>query len=86
MAYDLAERQILEGSASSQVTTHFLKMGSSREQLEQQRLDYENQLTQVKIEAMEGQKRTEELMIEALNAMRGYRGELPPPDSVDEPD
>ena len=75
-AIDLAERQIKSGTASSQVITHFLKLGSTRERLEQQRLDYENQLTQVKIEALESQKRVEELYMEALQAMRSYAGDM----------
>ncbi len=74
MAADLAEEQILGGTASSQVITHFLKLGSSRERLEQARLDHENQLLQVKKEAMEGQARVEELYLSALDAMRSYSG------------
>lgn len=80
-AIDLAERQIRSGTASSQVITHFLKLGSTRERLEQQRLEHENELTRVKIEALEGQKRVEELYMEALTAMRSYAGDLPVPDS-----
>ena len=76
-AIDLAEKQIRAGTASSQVITHFLKLGSTRERLEQQRLEHENELTRVKIEALEGQKRVEELYIEALAAMRSYSGDLP---------
>jgi hypothetical protein len=76
-AMDLAEEQIRNGSASSQVLTHFLKLGSSREQLEQQRLEHENELTRVKIEAIESQKRVEELYMEALGAMRAYSGDSP---------
>lgn len=80
-AIDLAERQIIEGTASSQVITHFLKLGSTRERLEQQRLEHENELTRVKIEQIESQKRVEELYLEALQAMRSYAGdaELPEP-------
>lgn len=81
LAHDLAERQIREGSASSQVLTHFLKLGSTRERLEQQRLEHENELTRVKIEQIESQKRIEELYAEALSAMQSYRGDLPPPDA-----
>lgn len=81
LAIDLAEEQIREGSASSQVITHFLKLGSTREKLEQQRLEHENELTRVKIEAIESQQRVEELYREALTAMRAYAGDLPPPDS-----
>lgn len=80
-AIDLAENQIRNGTASSQVITHFLKLGSTRERLEQQRLEHENELTRVKIEALESQKRVEELYMEALAAMRTYSGDLPPPES-----
>jgi hypothetical protein len=80
-AIDLAEKQIRNGTASSQVITHFLKLGSSREQLEQERLFHENELTRVKIDAIASQKRVEELYLEALSAMRSYSGELPPPES-----
>jgi hypothetical protein len=77
MAHDLAEQQILEGTASSQVLTHFLKLGSTRERLEQQRLQHENELTKVKIEAIESQKRVEDLYVQALSAMRSYAGDMP---------
>ena len=87
LATDLAEKQIREGTASSQVISHFLKLGSTRERLEQERLEHENQLTQVKIEQIESQKRVEELYMEALTAMRTYSGDLPPPkDDGEDPD
>lgn len=73
-AYDLAERQIREGTASSQVITHFLKLGSSREKLEQERLANENELLSVKKEALEAQARVEGLIGDALEAMRSYTG------------
>jgi hypothetical protein len=76
-AYDLAEEQIKSGTASSQVITHFLKVGSSRERMEQQRMQHEIELMEVKKEQLEGQKRVEELYGNALEAMRGYQG-LPP--------
>lgn len=75
-AYDLAEDQIESGTASSQVITHFLKAGSSREILEQERLRHDIELMQVKKEAIEGQKRIEEMFVNALDAMRGYGGSL----------
>ena len=84
LAHDLAEQQIREGSASSQVITHFLKLGSTRERLEQQRLEHENELTRVKIEAIESQKRVEELYMQALQAMRSYAGDLPAPSDEDD--
>ena len=81
LATDLAEEQIRNGTASSQVVTHFLKLGSTREQLEQQRLANESELTKAKIEAIESGKRVEELYVEALDAMRSYRGDMPPPEN-----
>jgi len=75
-AIDLAEQQIKNGTASSQVITHFLKLGSTREKLEQERLEHENELTRVKIETLESQKRVEELYKEALDAMRAYSGQV----------
>lgn len=83
LAHDLAEEQIRSGTASSQVITHFLKLGSTRERLEQQRLEHENELTRVKIESLESQKRMEELYGEAIKAMRSYTGDEPPMDDDD---
>jgi hypothetical protein len=77
-AVDLAERQIRAGTASAQVITHYLKLGSSRERLEQDRLKGENVLNAAKIEAMASQKKIEELYAQALNAMRVYQGQDEP--------
>jgi hypothetical protein len=77
-AIDLAEKQILEGTASAQVITHYLKLGSSRERLEQERLANEVQLLEAKRDAMASAKRVEEMYAEALSAMRSYNtGEEP---------
>lgn len=81
MAYDLAEEQIQGGTASSQVITHFLKAGSSRERLEQMRIAHENELLQVKREAMESAQRVETMYAEALEAMRSYSGQESAPDA-----
>lgn len=76
-AMDLAEKQILNGTASSQVISHFLKLGSTREQLEQERLRNENLLLEAKAEAMAAATRVEELYGKALDAMRAYSGQDP---------
>lgn len=76
-AYDLAEKQIREGTASSQVITHFVKLGSSREKLEEERLAMENEFLGAKIEAMKSAQRVEELYGQALAAMRSYSGQPP---------
>lgn len=76
LAYDVAEEQLANNTASSQVITQFLKLGSSRERLEQERLTHENELTKVKIEAMESATRMEELYGKAIKAMSMYQGGL----------
>lgn len=74
-ATDLAEKQILQGTASSQVITHFLKLGSPREELEREKLRSENILLKARAEALASEARIEELISGAIEAMRGYKGE-----------
>jgi hypothetical protein len=82
-AVDLAEKQLHEGTASAQVITHYLKLGSSREKLEQEKIANENILLRAKKEAMDSQARIEEMYGAALNAMRSYAGQ--PPMELDDP-
>lgn len=76
-AYDLAERQIHEGTASAQVITTFLKLGTTREKLEQARIAGEVEIQKAKMEQMASSARIEELYLGAMNAMRSYQGEPP---------
>lgn len=73
-AMDLAEQQILGGTASAQVITHYLKLGSSREHLEKYKITMENKLLDAKRENLESQQRSEALFGEALKAMSLYQG------------
>lgn len=75
LAVDLAERQLLEGTASSQVITHYLKLGSAKERLERERLEEENKLLKAKTEQIQSQKRIEELYADAISAMKRYSGQ-----------
>jgi hypothetical protein len=75
LAVDLAEEQLIQGTASSQVISHYLKLGSTREQLEKERLRRENELLKAKTEAAQSSKKTEELYKNALDAMRAYSGQ-----------
>lgn len=77
LADQLAERQLREGTASAQVITHYLKLGSSRERLEQEKLVLETKLVEAKTEAIAATARSEELFAEAIKAMRSYQGETP---------
>ena len=75
LAVDLVEQRLREGTASSQETTHFLKLGSMKNRLEMEKLEEENKLLKAKTESIQSQKRVEELYAEALNAMRNYAGQ-----------
>jgi hypothetical protein len=83
LSYDTAEKMIAKGEASSQVITHFLKLGSSRERLEQDRLRNENELLKKKVEALESAKDMVKLYEGAINAMREYSGQDPPMSDFD---
>lgn len=74
LAVDLVQQRLLDGSASSQETTHFLKLGSMKNQLEMEKLKEENKLLKAKTESIQSAKRVEELYAEAINAMRRYSG------------
>ena len=75
LAVDLAEEQLRDKTASSQVITHFLKLGTTKAELEKEKLAKENELLRAKTESIESQKRIEELYAEALNAMRRHNGQ-----------
>lgn len=74
LADQLAERQLREGTASAQVITHFLKLGSSREKLEQSKLVLETKLVEAKTEQIANLAKTEVLFANAIRAMRHYQG------------
>ena len=78
LAVDLAEQQLREGTASSQVITHYLKLGSTRERLERERLEEENKLLRAKTENLQSMKHIEELYTDAIRAMRDYSGQGDP--------
>lgn len=74
LAVDLAEKQLMEGTASSQVITHYLKLGSTKERLEREKLEKENELLRAKTEALQSAQRVEGIYEEALKAFRTYSG------------
>lgn len=80
MAVDLAEKQLRDGTASSQVITHYLKLGSTKEKLEREILETQRDLMVAKTEALQSHKKTEALFTEALSAMRQYSGKEDPED------
>ena len=80
IAIDLAERQLLEGTASSQVITHYLKLGSTRDKLDYEIKEKQKELIEAKTQSLQSTQRIEELYINALSAMRNYSGSEAPSD------
>lgn len=77
MAYDLAEKQLRDGTASSQVITQLMKSASSRERLEQERMSQEVELLKIRAEAIASEKRVEQMYGEAMRAFATYSGNEP---------
>ena len=75
LAVDLVEKRLIEGTASSQETTHFLKLASSKARIEKEILERQKDLITARTEALQSQKRVEELYAEAIKAMRKYSGQ-----------
>ena len=74
LAVDLAEKQLMEGTASAQVITHYLKLGSTRNMLEREMMVEQKKLLKAKTESIESSAEVKTLVEDALRAMREYSG------------
>lgn len=74
LAIDLAEKQLLEGTASAQVITHYLKLGTMRERAERERLELEKELTKAKIKSLNYADEADEKYNKVIAAIRRYSG------------
>lgn len=74
LAVDLAEKQLQEGTASSQVITHYLKLGSTKEKIEKEILEKQKELISARTKALQSAETIEKLYSEAISAMRKYAG------------
>ena len=72
LAVDLAEKQLREGTASSQVITHYLKLGTTKERLEKEMLEKQIEMVSAKTDALKSAKAIEELYTNAIAAMKEY--------------
>ncbi len=73
LAVDVAERQLRDGTASSQVLTHFLKLATIREEMERDKLRSENELLKARVENLASSVNSEKLYEEAIRAFTSYR-------------
>lgn len=80
LAMDLAEQQLRDGTASSQLITEFVKRGSTKAKLEKEILENEKELIEAKTKTLQSAQRIEELYTNALDAMRNYSGQGDPDD------
>lgn len=83
MAVDLAEQQLRDGTASSQVITHYLKLGTMKAKYDNEKLQEEIKLLKAKTETLQSQQRTEEMIAEAMKAFRNYSGQGDPDEYYD---
>ena len=85
LAVDLAEKQMRDGTAPAQTVGHFLKLATSRNKLEEQKIRLENNLAEAKSNQITSQESSEKKYAEVLMAMRTYAGvEMPPMEEDDE--
>ena len=75
LAIDLVEKRLMEGTASSQETTHFLKLATTKARIEKEILEKQKELIVAKTENLQSQKRSEEMFAEAIKAFRNYSGQ-----------
>lgn len=74
LAMDLVEKRMIEGTATSQETTHFLKLGSTEARIKKRILEEEEKLTKAKTDNLRMQENIERLISEAMDAMKTYSG------------
>lgn len=74
LAVDLAEQQLIDGTASAQVITHFLKLGTTKTELEKEKIRKETELLGAKIQMADSIEEQKKLAEDAIKAMRNYSG------------
>lgn len=75
LAVDLAEQQLMDGTASAQVITHYLKLATTRERIEKEILKRQCELIQAKTDSYKESKHFDQMLEDAMNAMKRYRGD-----------
>lgn len=86
LATDLAEKQLREGTASSQVITHYLKLGTQREKIEKEILEKQKDLISAKTEALQSQRKSEEMYAKVIEAFKNCGSAIFADEEVSEDD
>lgn len=82
----MVEQRIENGTASSQETTYFLKMGSQKERCELEKLKSENELLKEKTNSLKKEQLTLEMFEEAMKKMSRYQGHFEESEEDEEDD
>lgn len=75
LAMKLVKKRLLEGTATSQETTHFLKLGTVQHKLEEEKLKKEIELLDAKKQTLESQEKEAEKFDQAIKAFGIYSGD-----------
>lgn len=75
LAVDLVEQRLIDGTASSQETTHFLKLATQKARYEKELMEKQIELMTAKTEQIRSEQHKEELYEEVINALRKYNGQ-----------
>lgn len=86
LAYDLAEQQLLDGTASSQVITHFLRLGTETAEIEKENLRKQGKLLDAKAGAYESAEEMKALYKDAMTAFARYSGNVGAIEDEEDPD
>lgn len=73
-ADQLAEKQLRNGTASAQVITHYIKLGTAKEGLEREKIRHENLRLEAQVAQIKAQQGTAELYEKVLDALKIYTG------------
>ena len=84
LAIDLVEQRLIDGTASAQETTHFLKLASRKAKLEVERAQLENELIKAKTQSINDQADIKKLYADAIEAMKRYSGHRSDPEDYDD--
>ena len=84
LSIDAAKKMLTEGTAPTSVILHFLKLATTREELERETMRLNQELMVAKKEVLESQARTEQLFAEAMKAMQKYSGNEPEEESYEQ--
>lgn len=76
LAMDLVEHRLRTGTATSQETTHFLKLGSVRARLDMKAAEKQIAVMDAKIKSLQDAGAKDSEYEKVIAAMKEYRGEL----------